>query len=81
MSAATFSPIMMVGMLVLAQGTAGMIEASATRTPSIPWTRAEASVTAPGSSSPNVVLRQWPHPFYNFAEVCEGIPPVSPAVR
>ena len=34
--AATFSPIMMVGRLVLAQGTLGMIEASATRRPSTP---------------------------------------------
>jgi hypothetical protein len=34
--AATFSPIMMVGKLVLAQGTLGMIEASATRRPCTP---------------------------------------------
>jgi hypothetical protein len=34
--AATFSPIMMVGKLVLAQGTLGMIEASATRRPTTP---------------------------------------------
>lgn len=34
--AAIFSPIMMVGMLVLAHGTDGMIEASATRRPVTP---------------------------------------------
>jgi hypothetical protein len=33
---ATFSPTMMVGKLVLAHGTAGMIDASATRNPSTP---------------------------------------------
>ena len=41
---------MMVGMLVLAQGTIGMIEASQTRNPSVPMTRAEGSVTARSSA-------------------------------
>ena len=36
MKSAIFSPTMMVGMLVLAQGTVGMIEASQTRRPATP---------------------------------------------
>src|ERR1044072_5264186 len=52
--AATFSPIMMVGKLVLAHGTLGMIEASATRRPATPSTgaapppRGGPSLWAPG---------------------------------
>ena len=36
-----------VGMCVVARGTTGMSEASATTSPSTPWTRPRASVTAP----------------------------------
>ena len=42
---AAFSPIMMVGALVLPEGMWGMIEASATRKPAMPWTRRRASTT------------------------------------
>ena len=36
---AAFSPIMIEGALVLPEVSVGMIEASATRSPSMPWTR------------------------------------------
>ena len=39
MAAANFSATMMTGMCVLPLGTVGMIDASATRKPSTPWTR------------------------------------------
>ena len=46
---AAFSPIMMEGALVLPEVRVGMIEASATRRPSMPWTRSRSSTTAIGS--------------------------------
>ena len=46
---AAFSPIMMEGALVLPEVSVGMIEASATRRPSMPWTRSRSSTTAIGS--------------------------------
>jgi len=48
-SSAAFSPIMMEGALVLPEVRVGMIEASATRRPSMPWTRSRSSTTAIGS--------------------------------
>ena len=39
--AAIFSPTIIVGRLVLAHGTIGMIEASQTRNPPTPYTRAD----------------------------------------
>ena len=56
MWAAPFSPIMMAAALVLAVTMRGMIEASTTRSPSIPCTRRRVSTTA---SSP-VPIRQVP---------------------
>jgi len=46
---AAFSPIMIDGELVLPDVNVGMIEASATRRPAMPWTRSWASTTAIGS--------------------------------
>jgi hypothetical protein len=46
---AAFSPIIIAGALVLPDVSVGMIEASATRRPAIPWTRSWASTTAIGS--------------------------------
>ena len=46
---AAFSPIMIDGALVLPDVSVGMIEASATRRPAMPWTRSWASTTAIGS--------------------------------
>jgi hypothetical protein len=46
---AAFSPIMIDGALVLPDVSVGMIEASATRRPAMPWTRSCASTTAIGS--------------------------------
>ena len=48
---ATRSPIIMVVTLVLARMQSGMIEASTTRRPSIPWTLPYWSTTAMGSES------------------------------
>src|SRR5436190_7829736 len=45
------SAIMMVGMWVLADGMSGMIDASATTRPPVPWTRPAASTTAPAAGS------------------------------
>ena len=42
---AAFSPIIKVLALRLAEGIIGMIEASATRNPSMPWTRKASSIT------------------------------------
>ena len=52
MNSAHFSPIMMEGALVLPLEITGMIEASATLRPSMPWTFSFASTTAMGSFSP-----------------------------
>src|SRR5947207_4606557 len=46
---AAFSPIMIDGALVLPDVSVGMIEASAIRRPTMPWTRSWASTTAIGS--------------------------------
>src|SRR5204862_7095229 len=46
---AAFSPIIIDGALVLPDVSVGMIEASATRRPAMPWTRSCASTTAIGS--------------------------------
>src|SRR5207344_3454204 len=46
---AAFSPIMIDGALVLPDVSVGMIEASATLRPAMPWTRSWASTTASGS--------------------------------
>jgi hypothetical protein len=46
---AAFSPIIIDGALVLPDVSVGMIEASATRRPAMPWTRSWASTTAIGS--------------------------------
>jgi hypothetical protein len=46
---AAFSPIMIDGALVLPDVKVGMIEASATLRPAMPWTRSWASTTAIGS--------------------------------
>jgi hypothetical protein len=46
---AAFSSIMIDGALVLPDVSVGMIEASATRRPAMPWTRSWASTTAIGS--------------------------------
>lgn len=45
---AAFSAIIKVEALVLADGIDGMIEASATRRPSSPWTLNSESTTVPG---------------------------------
>ena len=42
------SPIITQGAFVLAEVIVGMIEASAMRRPSMPWTRSQASTTASG---------------------------------
>jgi len=47
---AAFSPIMIVGALVLPPIKVGMIEASTTRKASMPWTRSLPSTTAIASS-------------------------------
>src|SRR5437763_13794973 len=45
------SAIMMVGMWVLADGMSGMMDASATVRPPVPWTLPAASTTAPAAGS------------------------------
>src|SRR5438477_11653580 len=54
---AAFSPIMIDGALVLPDVSVGMIEASATRRPAMPWARSWASTTAIGSDP----ILQVPH--------------------
>src|SRR6476469_1590420 len=49
---AAFSPIMMVGALVLPPISVGMMEASTTRRPSTPYTLSFGSTTAIGSLTP-----------------------------
>ena len=56
MNSAAFSPIMMAGALVLPLTITGMTDASATRSPAMPWTMSRASTTAIGS----VPMRQVP---------------------
>ena len=49
---AAFSPIMIVGALVLPPTSVGMTEASTTRNPSMPYTFSFGSTTAIGSLTP-----------------------------
>ena len=58
-SAAPFSPIMIVGACVQALRAAGMIEASTTRRPSMPLTRSCGSTTAVGSAPMRQVPLGW----------------------